>query len=67
MAAAKQQYTTDLLTEPGMTFAVDVKDPKERVQAYLDAYKNNGNPEVSRIKSAFKIQITDVHRCSTTP
>jgi hypothetical protein len=67
MAAAKQQYTTNLLAEPGMTFAVGIKDPKERVQAYLDAYKKNGNPEVSRIKSAYKIRITDVRRCSTTP
>ncbi|OJJ00278.1 hypothetical protein ASPVEDRAFT_39714 [Aspergillus versicolor CBS 583.65] len=28
-----------------MVFAVDVKDPKERVQAYLDSYKNDPQTE----------------------
>lgn len=37
-----QRYTTDLLKIPGMAFDVTVADPKERIQAYLDAYRKAG-------------------------
>lgn len=41
MPKKAERYTNDILSRPGMVFAVDVKDPKERVQAYLDSYKND--------------------------
>ena len=44
MGEEKKKYTTDYLLRPGMTFSVDIADPKERVQAYLDAFK--GDPDV---------------------
>jgi hypothetical protein len=32
---------------PGVFFAVDIEDPKERVQAYLDAYRqDHGDADV---------------------
>jgi len=46
MDKVKKQYTTDVLRRPGMTFAVDIADPKERVQAYLDSYKGEPKHEV---------------------
>ena len=32
------RYTTELLNVPGMKFRVDIDDPKERIQAYIDEY-----------------------------
>ena len=46
MAEDKKIYTSDYLLRPGMTFAVDIADPKERVQAYLDSFKNDPGVEV---------------------
>lgn len=31
-------YSTDYYEKPGITFPVNIKDPKERVEAYLEAY-----------------------------
>lgn len=47
MSKRAERYTNDILSRPGMVFAVEVKDPKERVQAYLDSYKNDPQTEVS--------------------
>jgi hypothetical protein len=38
-------YTTDLLSIPGMKFNVDIDDPKERIQAYLDEYATPLHPD----------------------
>jgi len=37
-----ERYTTDLLKIPGVAFDVTVADPKERIQAYIDAYRKEG-------------------------
>lgn len=34
------RYTTDLLEIPGMAFDITVADPKERIQAYINSYRN---------------------------
>jgi hypothetical protein len=34
------RYTMDRLDVPGMKFKVDIEEPKERIQAYLDDYKH---------------------------
>lgn len=34
----KKRYDTALRSLPGMTFRVDIADPKERVRAYLDSF-----------------------------
>lgn len=49
MPKKAERYTNDILDRPGMVFAVDLKDPKERVQAYLDSYKND--PETTTVCS----------------
>jgi hypothetical protein len=36
--APKKRYDTNLRSAPGMTFRVDITDPKERVQAYMDSF-----------------------------
>jgi hypothetical protein len=38
MSTTKTRYTTDLLSTPGMKFRIDIPDPKERIQAYIDEY-----------------------------
>lgn len=37
------RYTTDLLKTPGMAFDISIEDPKERIQCYIDAYRNAGD------------------------
>lgn len=32
------RYTTDLLSIPGMAFDVNIQDPRDRIQAYIDSY-----------------------------
>lgn len=32
-------YAADRLHVPGMKFRVDIEDPKERIQAYINEYK----------------------------
>lgn len=46
MAGKPKVYTKELLSRPGMAFAVDIADPKTRVQASMDAYKNSDDEEV---------------------
>lgn len=43
--STKTRYTTDLLDVPGMQFRIDVDDPKERIQAYIDEYANPVHPQ----------------------
>lgn len=33
-------HPTGYYERPGVTFPVNISDPKERIQAYLDAYKS---------------------------
>lgn len=40
MVKVKEQiYADEVLGRPGIIFPVEIEDPKERVQAYLDEYK----------------------------
>ena len=39
--AKAPRYTTDLLKTPGMSFDTDIESPKERIQKYIDAYRNS--------------------------
>lgn len=41
--AEKKRYDTALRSLPGMTFRIDIADPKERVQAYLDSFRDERN------------------------
>ena len=42
MTRKKERYTTEHLDVPGMKFDVDIADPKERIQAYINAYADDG-------------------------
>ncbi len=55
--AEKQRYDTGLRSLPGMTFRVDVADPKERVQAYIDDFKDLRND----VSSCFLALFLDVY------
>lgn len=46
MEKTKKFYTKDYLSRPGMSFAIDIQDPVQRIQAYMDAYKNAPVDEV---------------------
>lgn len=35
----KQRYTAALLEVPGMAFDISISDPKERIQAYIDTFR----------------------------
>lgn len=43
--STKAKHPTDLLNTPGMKFDIDIPDPKQRIQAYIDEYANPINPE----------------------
>lgn len=46
-----KRYTTDILKLPGVAFDVTVLDPKERIQVYVDSYRNDdGRPRQVFIK-----------------
>lgn len=45
----KKRYDTDLRSLPGMTYRVDIADPKDRVQAYMDSFRD-GRPDVSTLR-----------------
>ena len=55
--AEKQRYDTGLRSLPGMTFRVDIADPKERVQAYIDDFKDLRND----VSSCFLAPFLDVY------
>lgn len=38
------RYTTDLLSIPGFAFHINVPDAKDRIQAYIDDYRNAEAP-----------------------
>ena len=45
--AMKTSNSNEYLERPGITFSVSIDDPKQRVQAYLDSYKDEiGESEV---------------------
>jgi acyl-coenzyme A thioesterase 13 len=33
-------YTKDYMLRPGMSFAIDIRDPRQRIQDFLDKYRN---------------------------
>ncbi|PKY06605.1 hypothetical protein P168DRAFT_116012 [Aspergillus campestris IBT 28561] len=41
MSPTRSKYTADILARPGLTFDTEIRDPKQRIQAYMDAYKQN--------------------------
>ena len=41
-----KHYSIAQLSRPGVAFDVDIADPKQRVQAYLDSYRNEPECEV---------------------
>jgi hypothetical protein len=41
--ATKKRYDTNLRSAPGMTFRIDIADPKERVQAYMKSFDDKRN------------------------
>lgn len=45
-----RRYTTDLLDIPGVAFHVDVDDPKERIQKYIDMYRDKPGEEKQQVR-----------------
>jgi hypothetical protein len=44
-------YTKDYMSRPGMSFALDIADPAERMREFMNRYKNEPIAEVSMITS----------------
>ncbi|EXJ74996.1 uncharacterized protein A1O5_01692 [Cladophialophora psammophila CBS 110553] len=52
-APKAQRYTTELLKTPGMAFDITIPDPKERIEAYIDAYRNAATAHMQTFDQAF--------------
>jgi hypothetical protein len=46
MARAPKFYTKDYMLRAGMSFAIDVADPVDRIKEYMNAYKRDPVAEV---------------------
>ncbi|KAF4996276.1 hypothetical protein FDECE_12520 [Fusarium decemcellulare] len=64
------RYSTDLLEVPGVAFDVEIADPTERIQAYLDSYQASvpgSEAEVRILASYLADQLNESNAYITVP
>ncbi|KIW82272.1 hypothetical protein Z517_05299 [Fonsecaea pedrosoi CBS 271.37] len=66
-APKAERYSTDLLKIPGMAFEITEPDPKKRIEAYIQAYRNPEMAHVQTFDLAFMRDHITVVSASTTP